>query len=353
MPFYYKLKYKKKTDRVRIVEGLEKLRNQFQTLRFPTKKTSKSLILGSWNIRNFDDDRFNYGKRTDESLQYIAEIISKFDVLAVQEICEDIAPVKKLMSLLGSEYDFILSDVTHSSLGGNKERLGFIYDKNKVKFTGIVGEIVLPKKLLISKETGDNRQFSRTPIGVEFQSGWFKFNFSTVHIYFGSNSGNTPQYKRRVEEINAVAKYLAKASKKSEVNQILVGDFNIKEKGSAGFNALEKNGFSVALNRMGSNRDQTKYYDQISFISKNDQLKFLEPKRDDRVIQFFDSVYRLEDFELYEPIMKKMVLGKITTAKRILKKEERKTVIKKLSKQIETLTEAMRTKGNRLTYYKE
>lgn len=353
MPFYNRLKQQPKEDRIRTIEGLERLRTQLETSNFPIKKTSQSLILGTWNIRNFDDDRFNYGKRTQESLYYIAEIISRFDVLAVQEICEDIYPLKKLLSLLGDEYDYILSDITHSSLGGNKERLGFIYDKNKVKFTGIAGEIVLPKKLMISEETGDKRQFSRTPMGVEFQSGWFNFNFSTVHIYYGSNSGNTPQYKRRVKEINAVSKYLASMAKRSNINHILVGDFNIKEKGSKGFNALEKNGFTVALNRLGSNRDQTKYYDQISFISKNNQLKFIEPERDNRVIQFFDSVYRDSDFELYEPIMKEMMKSKLERAKLSLETATSQTKKKKFTNQIKSIKEALRTKTNRKEYYNE
>jgi exonuclease III len=353
MPNYRQLKYMDRADRNRTIDGLNRLRNQLMALNFPTRKTSKSLILGTWNLRNFDDDRFNYGRRTDESLYYIAEILSMFDVMAVQEICEDLQPLKKLLRLLGNEYDFILTDVTHASLGGNQERLGFIYDRNKVRFTGIAGEIVLPKSLAISDETRDKRQFARTPFGVEFQSGWFLFNFSTVHIYFGSNRGNTPQYKRRVEEINAVAKYLAGTAKKSEINQILVGDFNIIEKGSKGFNALEENGFSIVQNRMGSNRDQTKYYDQISFISRKNELEFLEPKRDDRVIQFFNTVYRKEDFDLYRPIMNAMITEKLATAKTQLDLATTQRDRKKYNTQIETLEKVLENEEAERNHYEE
>jgi len=353
MPFYSSLKGASVSTRKRTIKGLKRIRKQFDASNFPIKKSSKSLILGSWNIRNFDDDRFNYGKRTQESLFYIAEIISKFDVIAVQEICEDINPLKNLMSILGGEYDYILSDVTHSSLGGNKERLGFIYNTKKVKFTGIAGEIVLPKKLLISKETKDNRQFSRTPIGVEFLSGWFRFTFSTVHIYFGSNSGNTPQYKRRVEEIQAVAKYISTHAKKSPSNQILVGDFNIKQKGSSGFNALADNGFTIVANRLGSNRDQTKYYDQISFISKFEQLEILEKDRDDRVFQFFDSVYREDEYKKYESVMIKMMEGKIKSTKVELEKTNSKRKKTTLENRIESIKLAMKNEANRKKYYKE
>ena len=170
MPYYKPLKSLSAKDRKRTVEGIERLRAQFDALNFPIKTFSESLILGTWNIRNFDDDRFNFGPRLEESYYYIAEIISRFDVIAVQEVCEDLGPLKKLMRILGNRYDYIFTDVTHSGLGGNSERLGFIYDRDNVSFQGVAGEIVLPDKLMIQGKETLKRQFSRTPFGVEFQS---------------------------------------------------------------------------------------------------------------------------------------------------------------------------------------
>ncbi|MDH3530004.1 MAG: endonuclease/exonuclease/phosphatase family protein [Acidobacteriota bacterium] len=353
MPYYAKLKRLSEKDRKRIVAGIQRLRLQFDQNQFPYKKTDRSLILGTWNIRNFDDDRFNYGPRTEEALYYIAEIISRFDVIAVQEVCEDVSPLDRVIGLLGRQYDYILTDVTHSSLGGNKERLGFIYDRDKVRFRGIAGEIVLPEKMLISETTDKKRQFARTPFGVEFQSGWFKFQFSTVHIFFGSNSGNTPQYKRRVDEINAIAKYLAKEARSRDSNKILVGDFNIKERGSEGFNALEKNGFMTVKNRMGSNRDQTKFYDQISFLPRKNELKMIEPERDDRVFQFFESVFRADEFPTYKAIMKKGIEGKLKTAEEELEKATSKTARTKAEKIIKSLKAAARSDTSLKAYYEE
>lgn len=353
MPYYSPLKKVSSSDRIRTVEGLQRLRKQLEDEQFPKKKTSRSLILGTWNLRNFDDDRFNYGPRLKESLYYIAEIISHFDVIAIQEICVDLEPLKELMSILGENYNYLVTDVTHTSIGGNQERLGFIYDKHKVKFTGVAGEIVLPRKLMISKNASKQRQFSRTPFGAEFHSEWFKFYFSTVHIFFGSNSGNTPQYRRRVEEIEAVAKYLAKEAKNSDSNHILVGDFNIKKRGSDGFNALEKNGFKTVKNRKGSNRDQTKFYDQISFRSKKNELDFLEPDREDRVIQFFNSIFREEDFKLYKPIIKKRIVEKLKEAKKALEIASSKTKKKKFKRQIASLNAATKTEASLKKYYLE
>ncbi len=353
MPYYKPLKNLSNVDRKRIIAGIKRLRKQFADMNFPSKKTSESLILGTWNIRNFDDDRFNYGPRMIESFYYIAEIISHFGIIAVQEVCADLAPLDYLMVLLGQQYDYIVTDVTHSSLGGNEERLGFIYDKSKVRFKGVAGEIVLPKNMLISEETDRHRQFSRTPFGAEFQSGWFKFLFSTVHIYFGKNSLRSEQYARRVKEIEAVAKYLAKAAKGSETNQILVGDFNILKRGSAGFNALEDNGFTVACNNSGSNRDQTKYYDQISFRSRRNELTLMDPNRKDRVIQYFDSVFRSTDFLIYKSIIKKSLESKLKKANEDFTAATTKDKRRKAKNQITSLTAAGVSDESLEDYYDE
>jgi exonuclease III len=353
MPYYKPLKALSATDRKRIVAGIQRLRKQFTDVDFPIKKSSESLILGSWNIRNFDDDRFNYGPRLQESLFYIAEIIARFDVIAVQEVCEDLAPLDELMALLGQQYRYILTDVTHSGLGGNSERLGFIYDKNKVMFKGVAGELVLPDNMLISETETKKRQFARTPFGAEFQSGWFNFLFSTVHIYFGSNSPNTPEYARRVQEIEAVAEYLSKEAKASDANHILVGDFNIKTQDSAGINALEENGFTAVKNRKGSNRDQTKFYDQISFLSRRNELVLMQPERQDRTFQFFDSVFRPGDFEHYKPIIKNRLQAKLEQARNDLASATSQSEREKAERKIESLTAAGESDASLEAYYEE
>lgn len=346
MPYYKPLKKLSSDDRKRTVAGIQRLRKQLEDTQFPGKKTTKSLIVGTWNIRNFDDDRFNFGPRTKEAMYYIAELVSRFDVLAVQEICEDLGPLNELMALLGREYDYIVTDVTHSGLGGNTERLGFIYDRNKVFFKGVAGEIVLPDTLLVGKK----KQFARTPFGVDFQSGWFKFKFSTVHIYYGEGGVKSEAYARRVEEIKTVAKYLAKEASCSDVNHILVGDFNILKKGSACFNALVDNGFTAFCNDKGSTVCQTKFYDQISFLPREGEVEALQPERTDRVFQYFDSVFRADDFEVYKPIMLSMIASKLEMANMQLDSKN-KSEQKAARTTIKTLTAARKTDKSLKAYY--
>ena len=306
MPFYHPLKTMNQVDRRRTIAGIERLRAALDA-NIPERTDSRTLILGTWNLRNFDDNRFGNGYRTLEDFTYIAEICARFDVIALQEICDDLQPLKELMRLLGHWYDYIITDVTEGT-GGNGERLGFVYDTREVQFKGVAGEIVLPDSQLI-KDGERTLQFSRTPFMCAFQAGWFKFEFATVHIYFGNDSGQ--KYRRRVSEIDGIAKFLKKRAKASDSNYILVGDFNIKAAGSDGFNALEKNGFTVALNHKGSTKDQTKFYDQISFLTRKDELRPANPDHFHDVFQFFDCIFREEDFPAHRARVKETIRDKL------------------------------------------
>jgi exonuclease III len=297
---YWPLKKMDKSTRKRTVEGLERTRKLVAEL-MPGRTLQSTLVLGTWNLRNFDDNRFRDGPRMQESLFYIAEVISAFDVIAIQEICRDLTPFKKVMRLLGPAYDYIVTDVTEGP-SGNRERLGFVYNTNKVRFRKVAGEIVLPWKDQIS-DTTKQRQFARTPFACAFQSGWFRFIFSTVHIYYGKKSQTSKEYKRRVKEIEAVAKFLVKLAKKEEDNYILVGDFNIDHLGDPTGNALVDQGFKTTQNILGSNSTKNKFYDQISWLPRQGAVRQAQSDKNSGVLDVLSAVLRDgdTDFEAYDP----------------------------------------------------
>ena len=131
---YWKLKYLEPGKRRRAIGYLKALR-RFLDAQLPKRTAQGTLVLGTWNIRNFDNNRFGNGPRLEETFLYIAEVISRFDAIAVQEICRDLRPLDRLMSILGDEYRFILTDVTEGS-SGNEERLGFIYHRRQGLLSG-------------------------------------------------------------------------------------------------------------------------------------------------------------------------------------------------------------------------
>ena len=75
----------KKSNKIRIVDNILKLKNHLKG-NIPNKNLNDSLLLATWNLRDFDSNKFGHGPRLGESFFYIAEIISSFDLVAIQEV---------------------------------------------------------------------------------------------------------------------------------------------------------------------------------------------------------------------------------------------------------------------------
>ncbi|MEJ2499178.1 MAG: hypothetical protein P8Y49_07860 [Sulfurovaceae bacterium] len=210
-----------------------------------------SLIIGSWNIRAFDGGI----PRMDESYHYIAEIIDHFDICAIQEIKSDLAPLHRLMKLLGPNWDFFVSDIsTHE--GGNNERMAFVYNTNRVFFRNIIGEIVLSKKDLIA-----GNQVARSPFFASFQAGWFRFSLCTAHIMFGKD------LSLRAAEIKVIADALIKRAKSEDQVHIFLGDMNIEEEDDEVMQAL-KDSALVVPDFGPTNMSGNKWFDHMAFTVK-------------------------------------------------------------------------------------
>ena len=291
MPEYWQLKkIKNKEWRDRIVKNILNLRSHLRE-QIPQRTVTQTLLLATWNIRDFGARRFNPRKRVMESLFYIAEIISAYDIIAVQEVNENLNQFKDLLDILGYPWTYICTDVTEGS-GGNQERMAFIYDRSKVQFRNMAGEIVLPKAHLITRK----RQFARTPFLVSFQSGWFRFNLCTVHLYYGSDS--SVGMKRRIAEIKTITKALAKKAKKEDISHIVLGDFNIIGPKDETMEALLTNGFTIpdSIWDTASTPFSSKHYDQIAFRSEEGKVQF---GNRGGIFNFFDSVFRDDESEIY------------------------------------------------------
>ena len=68
-------------------------------------------------------------------------LLRRFDVVAIQEIKRDTVAVRALVDeFLGPDWDLILTDVSAGS-AGNTERLGFVFDRRRVKLSGLLAWI--------------------------------------------------------------------------------------------------------------------------------------------------------------------------------------------------------------------
>ncbi len=260
----------------------------------PRRTKDATLIIGTWNIRDFDNNKFRHGPRRRESLHYIAEILSAFDVCALQEVNEDVGPLREVIRLMGPGWEFIATDMTTGS-SGNRERMAYVYDSRKVRFRNIAGQIVLPKHALLPGE----EQFARTPFMVSFEAGWFHFSLCTVHIYFGEASRNSDGYARRVAEIDYIAREMASRADREDENYILLGDFNIKNPVDETMESLRRAGFTLPPELFPSNLLGNKFYDQIAFRTRPDELTFVSAG----VFDWSQSLFKPEHYDHYAPVL--------------------------------------------------
>lgn len=304
MPFYQYIN-PRKVEGKRTIERLLQLRTALKVI--PERTQKETLILASWNIREFDSP--TYGKRMTESIYYIAEIISRFDLVAVQEVHKSLDGLNRLLRILGGNWKYIISDTTEGRLG-NDERMAFLYDSRKITFGGLAGELVLPPV----EQDGELKpvtQLARTPFVCGFRAGWTKFMLATVHILWGESQAEPLE---RINEIRQVAQFLRSRTEDESAwarNLILLGDFNIFDPDNATFKELEKAGFIIPeqIKDFPSNAMKTRHYDQIAFRVRKDSLDITGKAG---AFNYYDTVYRSthEDEETYKPYMPPAYLTK-------------------------------------------
>ena len=173
MPYYASLRREDPATRKRIAEGLIRLRKAAVEQKLPRRTLEGDLLIASWNIREFDSSK--YGGRLTDAFYFIAEVLSHFDLIAIQEVRENLSALDRIQNLLGGWWKYVVTDVTEGS-AGNGERMAFLYDSRKVVFGGLAGEIVLPP----AKVDTDVLQFARTPFVCGFKSGWAKIERTSV-----------------------------------------------------------------------------------------------------------------------------------------------------------------------------
>jgi hypothetical protein len=299
MPFYYGIDGRTEPGR-QIASGLLRLKDGLDMVGLPKRTVTDTLMLATWNIREFGDSK--YGIRSSEPIYYIAEIIDRFDLVAVQEVGENLTPLNQLARVLGGWWKVVLTDVTEGR-PGNRERMAFLYDSRKLSFGGLAGEIVLPPT---GKEGGGYLaadQLARTPYIVGFRAGWFRFTICTTHILYGKAVAETPE---RTREIRELARFLAARVTEPHAwarNMIVLGDFNIFRPADVTFQAITDAGFVIPeqLRTLPSNVERNKHYDQIGFLAPDvqDGLELCRAG----IFNYYDHVYRVDDEERYHGAM--------------------------------------------------
>jgi exonuclease III len=270
------------------------IRNEMEALResldgvVPQKRSAdRNLLVGTWNIKAFaslTDDKWTAGsgdspKRDRRALWAITEIVSRFDVVAIQEIKGDLRALRTMVKTLGPGWNFIITDVTRGD-PGNSERLGFVFDARRVEMSGLAGELVVPEEqLAVMEPDALQRQFARTPYAVSFRAGSDTFTLVTLHVDYGDSSSE------RIPELKGIAEWLDNWAGQVNgygQNLIALGDFNIDRHNDDLWKAFTSTGLTVpdqlnAVRRSifatGADPMLEKYYDQIAWFESGRRRK--------------------------------------------------------------------------------
>jgi hypothetical protein len=235
-----------------------------KTLRGVPQKATNKLLTATWNLTNF-----GLQDRTDNDFALIAEVIGWFDLVAVQEIADDLGHLRSLMNHLPATYAVILSDI-----GGNFERAGFLYDSTKVTRLELAAEVAIPPSdqhnIRMRGVSGAFKGFDRTPYAVAFRAGELEFTAVSVHLFFGSHAYYNED--RRALEAYALARWADqrhKAPGAYSQNILVMGDLNlpIRDESSTVYKALKAKRLILPQHStsMGSNLAGDKHYDQVAF----------------------------------------------------------------------------------------
>ncbi|MDN3557443.1 endonuclease/exonuclease/phosphatase family protein [Halomonas maura] len=263
-----------------VVEDIVRLRRRLAHAGIPPRCTDGNFIVGTWNLRDFgglfDDwiENPDSPKRNLRGLAIIAEVVRRFDVVALQEVKRQTTALRVLQErFLGPHWDLMLTDVTAGDKG-RQERQAYLFDRRRISPSGLAGEIVLPP----TADGDPQEQFDRTPYLVGFQAGGEHFALLSAHIRYGDEPAERlPELRRLARFVAREIRDRAREDGAEEANLIVLGDFNIdRRQGNPLFDAFVETGLWVpeALRTLATTYGTAaKHYDQIAWFRDDMALR--------------------------------------------------------------------------------
>jgi endonuclease/exonuclease/phosphatase family metal-dependent hydrolase len=243
----------------------------------PAKLLDRNVLLCTWNIRSLTRFASEWvapqrgPKRDMTAIHSLAEIISRFDVVAIEEVGADTAALRAIDDALGDHWSVILSNETQGRLG-NDERIAFFFDTRRVQLSGLACQVVVtPEHLERAGTDYLARQFARTPYAVGFRAGAHTMTLVAAHIIWGSSRDE------RLRELRTLARWLEAWSHDPNAwdhNLITLGDFNIDRVGGDYDLAFGSTGLFVpdavrtAQRSIFATPRRNQIYDQIAWFEE-------------------------------------------------------------------------------------
>jgi endonuclease/exonuclease/phosphatase family metal-dependent hydrolase len=114
---------------------------------FPQRR-DKSVVIGTFNIRKLGQVK----GRSNGAWDFLTMICERFDLLAIQEVMDDMAGIRELLRrMVGTDFGMVVSDATGVFPGerGNAERLAFLFKWTRVRRTELASDITYDRTEVI------------------------------------------------------------------------------------------------------------------------------------------------------------------------------------------------------------
>jgi len=291
---------------------------------FP-KRIYGTALMGSFNIRKLGSSR----NRSAETWQFLARICKQFDLIAIQEIMDDLSGLNRIMEYLGPEFGMVVSDKTGVFPGasGLGERLGFVFRWSIVERGEVISDITYDRTKVIEimaenyqaihnvmqpysekyleYKTGTRRKprniklpaflsFIRQPYCVSFkikglpETQPYEFMAVNAHLFFGDYMSD------RRQEFHAIMQWIIERVKNNDKayypNFVLLGDLNLD------FNNPKNDRATVEKSMKSYDKDGSEETDPAKHINVNFPFLDTHPDQSDvfktnaRLSETFDQI---------------------------------------------------------------
>lgn len=200
------------------------------------QRREHSVVLGTFNICELG----NVGNRSKQAWKLLEKICSRFDLIAFQEVSDNLEGIRHIKEGLGDKFGLVVSDVTGVFPGdrGNPERLAFLFNWSRIQRTELASDITYDRSKVV-QTLFKNRD--------RFHKAWDK------HV------GNLGGWQERCDQAEAAGK---KKPSKPKIALPLFLTF-IRQPHCASFRVLGRNGM-----------------DPIEFLAVNVHLLYGENKKE-------------------------------------------------------------------------
>jgi endonuclease/exonuclease/phosphatase family metal-dependent hydrolase len=226
------------------------------------------VLIASWNIANL-----GVHKRRPIDFTVIAEILGWFEIVALQEVADNLEDFLAVVDALPNHFGYIFND-----RAGNDERSAYIYDRRRVSLSPKIGEIVIVESergyIALPGIERDFDGFNRNPYLAGFEIDSASLLLANCHLLYGpqgSAAERQDSLQRRQLEAYAIARWcdLRRNDRHRWTRNILaLGDFNLPraQAGDEVYEALTRRGLSLPPHqtRVPTNVSDDADYDQIA-----------------------------------------------------------------------------------------